>query len=163
MIKEGDFIFIKFVNGLYLNVIVESWSNEEAIVLYPEDKSKIILYNIKKNVLFIKILNKENIPENKEKKYSKLKEEFSNLANQTKTNTVLGSLAELKDEMNKIEREEFIRKAHSHIPSGVRNVEYGTPRVIPVARIKEHPSQETSSQDSRVNKSLQQLFKKKNR
>lgn len=159
--KKGQFVQIRFVNGIFFDAYVDSWSNDESIVHLPDSDDQIFILNTKRDTLLVKILPDNIDPKKREEKTISASEEFEKLAEEPKDDKTLTRMSELKDELNKLEREEILRKARSHVPSGVRMVEYGIPRDIRVAKPAQHTAQETEGEDSSFDSELQNLFSKK--
>lgn len=152
--QKDQLVEIRFNNGLYLKGIVENWTDEKTVLRLDNTKEVIIIQNTRETVLLVKIVGKE-----KAQQKQTISTEFEELKEQPKTDYSLKRMAELKDEMNRLEKEEILRKARSHEASGTRNIEYG----IPLSLITKHSQQKTTPKDNGFGAELQALFGKRDK
>jgi len=160
--EPGQFIQVRFNNGVFFDAMVEEWSDQKSVLkLTDNSNDTIIIQKTLQDVLLVKIFANKNTPVVKQQYKSEVYEEFEGLKTQPKDNEKLSRMAELKDELNKIEREEIVAKTKSHIPSGLREVNYGIPKYIPANRITQYADEKISSSNSTFNSELSKLFGKK--
>jgi uncharacterized protein YdhG (YjbR/CyaY superfamily) len=70
-------------------------------------------------------------------------------------------LADLKIELNELEKEEIREKLKPHEPNAVRQVSYELPRNIKVKSALNHTTEEATRADIGFGSELQDLFSKK--
>jgi tetrahydromethanopterin S-methyltransferase subunit A len=160
-LQQGQFIQIRFNNGVFFDAIVEEWSDQKSIVKLADTNEIVIIQKTLQDVLLVKVLAVKNEPIVKQQYKSEVDEEFETLKAQPKNNDTLARMAELKDELNKIEREELLKKTLSHKPSGLKEVTYGIPRHIQVSSAAQHTEQKIASTNSQLNSELSKLFGQK--
>lgn len=152
---KGQKVQIRFNNGVFFDAIVDNWSDQKSVVRTIDGGDTVIIQKTLQDVMLVKIFNQSAPviePNN-------MNEEFENLKEQPKNENNLKRMAELKDTLNKLEREEVLKKATSFTPSGLRQVTYGIPRTIQVGSTPQHTSQEITATDSDIDSELQNLFK----
>jgi hypothetical protein len=179
---KGQKVQIRFNNGIFFDAVVEDWSDQKSIVMLPDSAEKVIIQKTLQDVLLVKIMS--NIEETKVQSVEQsnepnvflghkgihvpglkpividnsVSEEFDRLKEQPKNENNLTRMAELKDALNKLEREETVKKATSFMPSGARQVTYGIPRNISISSTSQHTEQEVASTNSDIGAELQDLF-----
>lgn len=146
-INKGEMVQVRFNNGLFFDAIVEKWTDQKSILYLLDTKDKIVIQKTLQDVLFVKIIAQANKPENKLERKTNLQDEFDFLKTQPKTDNNLDDLSKLRDELNKIEREEILKQATSFRTSGRRETTYAFPRHIKIGSPPEHSSQETPTED----------------
>lgn len=160
--EPGQFIQVRFNNGVFFDAIVEEWSDQKSVLkLTDNSNDTVIIQKTLQDILLVKIFANKNIPEVKQQYKTEIDEEFETLKDQAKTDDKILRMAELKDELNKIEREEVFNRTASHTPSGVREVTYGIPRNIQISSAAQHTQQKIASTDSQLDSELSKLFGKK--
>lgn len=179
--QKGQFVQVRFNNGIFFDAIVEEWSDQKSELILPDTKERVIIQKTLQDVLLVKIIN--NIPKNEQPNElqqsnvylgnksvyvdnlepihikNELYNEFETLKKEPKNPNSLARMAELKDELNKIEREEILKKSRSFEPTGTRTVSYGIPRNIQISSSAQHSIKKTTPTDSEFNTELQNLFK----
>lgn len=159
--EQGQLIQIRFNNGVFFDAIVEEWSDQKSIVKLPDTDDMVIIQKTLQDVLLVKIFANKNTPVEKQRYKSETNEEFEMLKSQPKNDHSLARMAELKDELNKIEREEVFQKTMSHTSSGLREVSYGIPRNIKISSAAQYSDEKTTSANTQLNSELSKLFGKK--
>lgn len=159
--EYGQFIQVRFNNGVFFDAVVESWSDEKSVLILSDTNDKVVIQKTLQDVLLVKILAHKNVPEVKQQHKTEIDEEFEELFELPKTDDTLSRMAELKDELNKMEREEVFNKTASHKASGVREVTYGIPRNIQIGSAAQHTQQKIASANSQLDSELSRLFSKK--
>lgn len=119
-IDKDTHVKLLFKNGVWVEGIVQSWSDNESI-LKTSDNSEIIILSPKENLMLIKKMQKKNP--------KLIKEQFEKLAESPSDDiSRITKMADLKVMLNQAEKEIILEKSRSHTVSGdVRNVEYGNP------------------------------------
>ncbi len=160
--EPGQFIQVRFNNGVFFDAIVEEWSDQKSVLTLTDNSNDtVVIQKTLQDVLLVKIFANKNTPIVKQQYKSEVDEEFEELKAQPKNDDTLTRMAELKDELNKIEREEVLTKIKSHVPSGLKEVTYGIPRNIQISSAAQHTEQEVASTNSQLNSELSKLFGKK--
>src|ERR1700733_11309850 len=122
---------IIFKNGIQLSGIVISWSDQKAVLRSITGKQTIVIQNTLSDILFYKFSD------------TNIEKQFVEVADKPiKTQDDIRELADLKNEINELDRQEISEKLRSHEPSGIGNVVYGS---LPIAAIK-LPQHNTSTQ-----------------
>lgn len=160
--EPGQFIQVRFNNGVFFDAVVEEWSDQKSILTLTDNSNDtVVIQKTLQDVLLVKIFANKNIPASKQQYITEIEEEFQTLKAQPKNDNTLTKMAELKDELNKIEREEILKTTKSHIPSGLKEVTYGIPRNIQISSAAQHTSEKIASTNSQLNSELSKLFNKK--
>jgi hypothetical protein len=160
--EPGQFIQVRFNNGVFFDAIVEEWSDQKSILTLTDNSNDtVVIQKTLQDVLLVKIFANKNTPVAKQQYKSEVDEEFEELKAQPKNYDSLTRMAELKDELNKIEREEILKKTTSYEPSGLKEVTYGIPRNIQISSTAQHSEQKIASTNSQLNSELSKLFNKK--
>lgn len=146
--QPGQYVIIYFRNGIQLDGIVVDWSDQKSSIMSASGTSKIVIHKTLDDILFYKITDVKS-------EYNKLKEK------PLKQEDDIKSLAELKIELNQLERTEINNKLKDHKADGMREVSYG----LPFSNIKiqgsiERPGKKTSRPDNEFGAELQDLFTK---
>lgn len=168
--EQGQLVQVRFNNGTFFDAIVESWSDQKSVVKMVDSEDLIIIQKTLQDVLAVKIVvvkkPAEPIEESLESdtptmSANEVNDEFSYLRDEPITPYNLKRMAELKDEMNKLDREAAFKKLRTFEATGVRSVQYGIPRNIQVGSTTQHTEQEATSADSGFYSEVQGLFNKK--
>lgn len=103
--------------GLWIDGVINSWTTSSAEIT-AESGSKLVILKPEDNVILIKYDNK-----------TKIKTEMSKAIEMPSDNPQrIQKIAELKIQMNEVEKESFLDKAKSHTVGNARNISYGQPR-----------------------------------
>ena len=136
---EGQYVRCLFRTGLSMEGLVEKWSSGGATLTSVTDESTIIITHPDEDVMIIKILPPETIPDPTQENKKPTKEThkyttvdaafeaitkesadpFDDLRNKT--------LAELKTKANEQEKKIIANKLKRHVPTHVRRPNYGYP------------------------------------
>lgn len=166
--RKGQLVQVRFNNGIFFDAVIEEWTDQKSILTLPDTGETVIIQKTLQDVLLVKIAdninNKQNNYSNKINQYSnepqkyELQQEFDEIKEQPKNKSNLSRLAELKDELNKLDRKEVLKRATSFEPGGTREVNYGIPRNIKVSGATQYANQEATSPDNEFGEGLQELF-----
>ncbi len=160
--QPGQLIQVRFNNGVFFDAIVEEWSDKKSVLTLADNSNDtVVIQKTLQDVLLVKIFAAKNTPAVKQQYQSEVDEEFETLKEQPKNAETLTRMSELKDELNKIEREEVFNKTRSFEPSGSREITYGIPNSIQVSGTAQHISEKVASTNSQLNSELSKLFAKK--
>ncbi len=180
--QQGQTVQIRFNNGIFFDAIVQEWSDQKSKVKLLDSDDIVIIQKTLQDVLVVKIIapKQSNVSQTQEmpieehfsEEYATneyepmntsndVSNEFEELKAQAITPDKLKRMAELKDEMNKIEREETFKKLRTFEADGMRQVQYGLPTSIKVSGIAQHTDEEIASTDTGFYSELQGLFNKK--
>ena len=119
-IEKDTYLKLLFKNGVWVEGVVVSWSDEESLLRTP-DGSEVIIISPKENLMLIKKIQKRN-PKSIKDQFDKLVDSPSDDINR------VTKIADLKVMLNQAEKEIILEKSRSHtVSSDVRNVEYGNP------------------------------------
>ena len=119
---KGQHIHILFTNGTTANGIVELWSDKESHL--KSNDNDIIIYNTIQNVMMIMLLNKEHKENNIEILQKKFEETYQAPSGDELRDK---NLVQLKNLLNKQEKENIALKLRSHHITDVAGVKYGVP------------------------------------
>jgi hypothetical protein len=141
-------ITIVFNNQIQLEGILYSWNNDEIILKSLAGTNTIVILNVDE-ILFYKV--------------NEATEQYKHIVEKPiKDITDLKKIAELKIELNRIEKEEAREKLSSHITTNTSKVNYGTPfNAFKIESLAEHTTKETPRQDIKPYNALQRMFAKK--
>jgi len=109
----GQHVIVVFKNGHQVFGEVVAWG--EKAVLKHSEVTTIVIPDVSSEVLYYKIRNADA--------YEKIKDK------PVKTNDDIKALAELKAELNSLEKEEIVSKLSTHEISEVKQVQYKTPMI----------------------------------
>lgn len=147
--QPGNIIVLFFRNGVQLEGEVLEWSDERTILKSPTGTTTIVVQKTLDDVMFYKFSNAKT-------EYEKLKEKPK------KDQDDIKAIAELKNELNDLERAEIKDKLSSHTADGIREVHYGLSGVnFKVKGSIECPREEAPGKSSGIGAGLQGLFVKK--
>lgn len=156
--SKGQKVQVRFNNGVFFDAIVEQWSDQKSILILPDSGETVVIQKTLQDVMLVKILNSPKASKVEIEEPNEIHGEFEALKEQPKNENNLKRMSELKDALNKLEREEVLKQATSFKASGVRQVTYGIPRNISVSSTTQHTEEETGSKSSDINSELQNLF-----
>lgn len=147
--KKGQQIVIYLRSGIQLSGIVEFWGDGKSSIKSQEGTSTTVLQKTIEDVLFYKILN--------------LKKDYETLAEKPiKEKDDIKKIAELKNEMNALDRLDLRDKMSSHEPGGMREIQYGIPGInATFAGSLERTGEKTSRSNPEFSSELQNLFNQK--
>lgn len=157
---KGQSVQVRFNNGTYFDGVVEEWSDQKSILRLSDCNDIVVIQKTLHDVLLVKILNKRTEPKSNVNAIDnrEIFEEFEQLSKQPKDKLTLSRMAELKDEINKLEREEMFSKMKTFSPTGFRETKYGLPANLCIRSPAKHSIQEVAVQDNGIDQELQRLF-----
>lgn len=176
---RGQLVEIRFNNGVFFDAIVEDWTDQKSIVKLITTNETVIIQKTLQDVLLVKIMQEKKEQGSPEEQGSfvclgdskvfisglkpkiidnGVREEFDELKNQPITDDSLKRIVELKDEMNKLDRQELLGDISTFKPSGAREINYGFTGYIPISRTAQHTNKEIAPTDSEFDSELQGLF-----
>lgn len=144
--QPGEQITIYFRNGARVDGEVVSWTNKQYTLQTAGGTATIVIPNGKQDILFYKISTTKSV-------FETLKNKPNKNQNDIKT------LAELKNEMNNVEREQLTEQLCSREPIKVKD-NYGLPdftKHSPINRSRE----KVAGSSSNFGAELQDLFGQK--
>ncbi len=156
---KGQFIQVRFNNGIFLDGVVQEWTDQKSILQLTDNNDTVIIQKTLQDVLLVRIFSQN--PKQRQEKQQKLSDTFELLKDQPKTPETLTTMAELKDELNKIEREEILKQVRSNKFNNTKEVIYGLPRNLNIASPPQYPTQEAPTENSDFNSELQRVFAQK--
>lgn len=144
MIQPRMYVKVFFHNGTQAEGIVESWSNEESVLVSESGDSHFIIFHTNKDLIGAKIINagqlEEAVPRTQpppQKKFEETVEEFQKVYAQPSGDDLrIKNLAQLKSLMNEQEKKIISEKLKEHTISEVRLPQYGLPSFVSVPRLK---------------------------
>jgi hypothetical protein len=144
--QPGQQITIYFRTGVRIDGEVVSWTNKQYTLQTANGTATIVIPNGKQDILFYKISTTKTV-------FEKLKNKPQKTKNDIKT------LAQLKNEMNVVERESISDRLISNEPNSIK-VPYDTnSTTIPSSFYRSR--KETNGTDPKFGSELQDLFGKK--
>jgi len=163
--QPNQSIQVRFNNGVFFDAIVESWSDQKSVLRLPDTDEIVIIQKTLQDVLLVKIIaqntsekqstsSNKSIPENPQEIYN----EFEQRREQSKTPDNLKRMAELKDEMNRLEREEIAKKIKAQEIAERREIKYGIPRTIKITSTAQHSPEEIRYSDFEFDQELSRMF-----
>ena len=155
---KGQFVQVRFNNGTFFDATVEEWSDQKSIVILPDTNDRVIIQKTLQDVLLVKMFATKISPEIKKQYDMEIQQEFETLKEQPKNDASIKRMSKLKDDLNKIERQEFKKKATSHTINGMRAITYGIPGNISVGGITQHTDEEIATTDIEFGSELCELF-----
>lgn len=145
--QTNQHIIVFFRTGIRIEGKVLSWSDQKSVIK-SSDATTIVIQKTLEDVMFFKITN--------------TKTTYETLSGKTeKTNEDIRALADLKIELNELEREEISEKLNTHTADGIRVVNYELPKYIPIKSTIQCPAEKTTREDIGLGSELQNLFSKK--
>lgn len=150
MIPEpGNLIVVFFRNGVQLEGEVIEWSDDRSVLKSPTGASTIVIQKTLDDVMFYKFSNAKV-------DYEKLREKPH------KEEDDIRAMAQLKSELNELERAELREKLTSHTASGTRETHYGLPNInSKIPSPVKHTGEKTPRENTDIGPGLQNLFSKK--
>lgn len=127
--QENQNIVVLFRNGLSIEGTVISWSNKKSVIELSGKKDLFIIQKTKNDVFAVKIINtdkQEIAPIQKSNPEPKIKYEEIKAA-PAKTYDDIKNLAELKKELNILEKQEIQERLSSHEMSEPKLTTYVLP------------------------------------
>lgn len=168
---KGQLVQVRFNNGVFFDAIVEEWSDQKSILVLPETQEVVILQKTLQDVLLVKVLKpatqelltqrQVEVSSFDEFSFVETQEEFEHWQAKPITDHSLKRMSELKDQLNKMERADRLSKMNEFKANGMKAVNYGIPRNIPINSIAQHTDQEASSPNDGFDTELQGLFSQK--
>jgi len=148
MIPLPDQFVIAFLRAnIQLEGVVVSWSNDQSVLQSQSGGSTIVIQKTLEDVLFYKIVNAKD-------KYSELIEKPNKQEDDIK------QIAELKNEINELDRSALREKLSTHVPGEMRKTNYGIPSFInKVKGTVERPGTENTRTNTQLGTELQGLFR----
>jgi hypothetical protein len=139
IINKKDYVKFFFKNGLEIEGVVEEWEPNGEILKLENNQGFVIINNTADNVLAIQVIPyKKSLPE--------LKQDFEQVINAPSDEQRLNTLAKLKQELNKVERQNFSEKIVSHnITGGTGFVKYGD-QFSALKSLKQYTEQQNSGE-----------------
>lgn len=146
--QPGHIVIIFFRNGVQLEGEVISWSNEQSILKSLTGTSTIVIQKTLDDILFYKFSNAKN-------EYEKLKEKPHKQEDDIK------ALAQLKIELNDVERAEIKERLTNHTVGEMKQVNYGIPNIGKIESPKQYTREKGTRENSDIGTGLQNVFVKK--
>lgn len=178
--EQGQLVQIRFYNGYFFDAVIQEWSDQKSKVKLIGSGDIVIIQKTLQDVLAIQIMTSKQpaqapvvstptttlqaaapIAKVPPRTLGDINEEFLDHHNQPVTPDRLKRMSELKDEMNKLEREDAFKKLRTFESTGVRSVQYGIPRNLQVCSATQYTKQEAAPTDSTFYSEMQGLFSKK--
>jgi hypothetical protein len=124
-----------------------SWEDDELVLKTLTGTSHIVIPDATDKILFYRITSAKI-------EYEEIKEK------PIKTQEDVKNIAEMKKEINQIEKEEIRERLNIHIPTNIRETHYGFAN-YKVKSTPQHTREETPRKDTSISSELQDLFRKK--
>lgn len=147
--QPGNIVVVFFRNGVQLEGEVISWSEDMSVLKSPTGAATIVIQKTLDDIMFYKFSNAKT-------EYEKLKEK------PRKEEDDIKAIAQLKNELNDLERAEVKEKLSNHTADGMRETNYGLPIIN--TKIKspiERAGEKAPRKDSGIGTGLQGLFTKR--
>jgi hypothetical protein len=125
--------------------IVVHWTDQKSTIQFGSTTR--IIHKTLEDVLFVDIIENE-------KKQEEIK------IKPTKSATDISDLAQLKQELINIERQEYAIRATNHIPTITRPGQYGLPRFATIKNPLQHSREETPRENPGFGSALRKVFNK---
>src|ERR1700722_84519 len=146
---NGQNIVLYLRNGVQLEGVVVSWTDDKSVLQSPQGTSLIVIQKTLDDVMFFKITDAR-------KDFQKLIEKPEKQEDDIK------KIAELKNEINELDRVELRDKLSSHSADGMREIQYGLPGTnIKIKGAIKRPGDKIAGTNSTFGAELQDLFPKK--
>lgn len=143
--QQHIIIFLR--NGITLEGDVVSWSDGKSAIISNQGTTTTVIQKTLEDVLFYKLTNYKQ-------EYEEIKEK------PIKNEEDIKKLAELKNEMNEMEKAELREKLSSHQPSGAGPTNYELPSIFKSRSSFNNPRKESSGTNPGLDTELQNLFSK---
>lgn len=145
---QGSMVIAFLRNGVQVEGEVLQWTERKSVLKSLTGASIIVIQKTSDDVIFYKISNAKN--------------EFERVKNKPHKNEEdIKQLAQLKNDLNDLERAEIRERLNTHTPSGIVGNRYGTLPNIPIKVPVEHPSEKAPREDPGISAELQNMFSKK--
>ena len=145
--EVGQHVIVVFKNGHQVFGEVVAWG--EKAVLKHSEITTIVIPDVSSEILYYKLRSGDALEKIKDKPI--------------KTDDDIKALAELKTELNSLEKEEIAARFSTYEVGEVKQVQYGSTKNIPVKSFPHNTRKEIPRQGSAVNSGLQNLFGKKHK
>lgn len=168
--EKGQKVQVRFNNGIYFDAIVEEWTDNKSKLILM-DGEQVIIQKTLQDVLLVKIIEQTKTTLDSEVK-SEIKpkldkpvliDKLEKIRNNLKNELALKEMAELKDELNKIERQETFNSMDKFKDTGLKEVHYAFPRNIQIDSPTQYSKQKITPTNSEFDSELQSLFKQKHK
>lgn len=128
-IDQGIYVKVIFRNSIQAEGYVESWKNNEAVLLSADNKSRFVIFNIEQDVIGVKMCYEEQALAAAEQEFEKIVEEFSEVQQQpSATEHRLAQMAKLKTRMNAQEKTIIADRLRSRKLTPIQPPQYQLPR-----------------------------------
>jgi len=145
--QPNQHVIIFFRTGIRIEGDVVYWSDQKSVIK-TSDATTTVIQKTLDDVMFYKIGDIRKI--------------YKSIVEKSVSDIDLQSLANLKIELNELEREEIKEKLTTHVADGMKAVEYGIPGSnIKISGALQRPRKETSRENTGIGSGLQDLFSKK--
>lgn len=158
--SPGQFIQVRFNNGIFLDAFVEEWTDEKSILRLPEGDI-VVIQRTQQDVLLFRILANQIAPMSVSNNLQTLKGKFEELHSENRDVSNLDQMTNLQREINKVEREEIRQNLISGSTQKARPINYDLPRNLPFPRPPQHSAEKAPSGNSTFGAELQHLFNQK--
>jgi tetrahydromethanopterin S-methyltransferase subunit A len=147
--QKGQSVAVMFRNGYKIEGTVISWSDGKSVLKSLTGSSTVIIQKTIDDVMLVKINNAQEI-------YKEIKEK------PIKQESDLQTLANMKNELNELERSELREKMNEHKPNGMREINYGfAGNNIKINGALKYTREKTTGSNPGFDTELQGLFIKK--
>ena len=124
LVKKDDRVKVVLRNSIQVDGIVESWSEQESVLLLEDGSGKMIITKTSEDVMLIKIISTPTIEELEEEK-EELAERFDETYLEPSDDGLrLKKLADLRKELDQQDKKIISEKLKSHSITEVRPVRY---------------------------------------
>lgn len=145
--QPGNIIICFFRNGIKLDGTVISWSDQKSVLKSLVGSSTIVIQKTLDDIIYYKFNDAKN-------EYEILKDKPH------KNEDDIKAIAQLKIELNDLERSEIKEKLTTHNIGDIKQTNYGIPNIkVPISQ--QHPGAQSSRENSGIATELQNLFAKK--
>ena len=110
-LSKGQFVQVRFNNGIFFDGFVQEWTDQKSVLKLADSDDIVIIQKTLQDVLLVKLIAQD--PVKKKEHHQQVSCDLETLKEQPKTDPNLQRMAELKDELNKLEREEILQQARS--------------------------------------------------
>lgn len=145
--QPNDIVIVVFRTGIQLEGKVISWSDQKSVLKSQSNSSTIVINKTLDDILFYKISHAQ-------KEYDKLLESPIKQDN-------IKDLAQLKTELNELEKAEIRDRLNTHTIGEIKPVHYGIPSIAQIKSPQQHSGTEVAQQNSGISSELRNLFQKK--
>lgn len=145
-----QYVIVHFRHGIKVEGNVVSWSDTISVIKSPSGAKDIVIQDTKADILFYEVIRAKS-------EYDKIRDKPH------KTQEDIRSLADLKSDLNDIERAEIRDKITSHEISEGTQISYDIPRFTSVPSVIKHPGTEAPRKDIGFSSGLSSLFGKRHK